>query len=69
MFLFHLVHFLLVCRIESHTSRRTFITLAAIANVPDHVTMAICGIIDSKTLKTHKKFNPNVLEDYVDTIF
>ena len=56
-------------RVGSHTARRTFITLAANANVPDHVIMAICGIRDSKTLKTYKKFNPNVLEDYVDTIF
>tara|TARA_X000000950_G_scaffold104742_1_gene132036 strand:+ start:2632 stop:3825 length:1194 start_codon:yes stop_codon:yes gene_type:complete len=56
-------------RVGSHTARRTFITLAANANVPDHVIMAICGIRDSKTLKTYKKFNPNVLENYVDTIF
>ena len=56
-------------RVGSHTARRTFITLAANANVPDHVIMAICGIRDSKTLKTYKKFNPNVLEDYVETIF
>ena len=56
-------------RVGSHTARRTFITLSANANVPDHVIMAICGIRDSKTLKTYKKFNPNVLEDYVDTIF
>ena len=56
-------------RVGSHTARRTFITLAANANVPDHVIMAICGIRDSKTLKTYKKFNPNVLENYVETIF
>ena len=39
------------------------------ANVPDHIIMGICGIRDSKTLKTYKKFNPDVLENYVDTIF
>ena len=47
----------------------TFITLASEANVPDHIIMGICGIRDSKTLKTYKKFNPDVLENYVDTIF
>ena len=56
-------------RVGSHTARRTFITLAANASVPDHVIMAICGIRDSKTLKTYKKFNPNILEDYVEAIF
>ena len=56
-------------RVGSHTARRTFITLASEANVPDHIIMGICGIRDSKTLKTYKKFNPDVLENYVDTIF
>lgn len=56
-------------RVGSHTARRTFITLASESNVPDHIIMGICGIRDSKTLKTYKKFNPNVLEDWVDTIF
>ena len=55
--------------VTSHTARRTFITLASEANVPDHIIMGICGIRDSKTLKTYKKFNPDVLENYVDTIF
>ena len=55
--------------VTSHTARRTFITLASEANVPDHIIMGICGIRDSKTLKTYKKFNPNVLENYVNTIF
>ena len=56
-------------RVGSHTARRTFITLASEANVPDHIIMGICGIRDSKTLKTYKKFNPNVLKNWVDTIF
>jgi len=56
-------------RVGSHTARRTFITLASESNVPDHIIMGICGIRDSKTLKTYKKFNPDVLENYVDTIF
>ena len=55
--------------VGSHTARRTFITLAANANVPDHVIMAICGIRDIKTLKTYKKFQENELEKYVNTIF
>ena len=55
--------------VSSHTARRTFITLASEANVPDHVIMAICGIRDIKTLKTYKKFNPDILENYADSIF
>tara|TARA_R100000388_G_scaffold44286_1_gene33778 strand:+ start:1026 stop:2393 length:1368 start_codon:yes stop_codon:yes gene_type:complete len=55
--------------VGSHTARRTFITLAANNNVPDHVIMAICGIRDSKTLKTYKKFQEKELEKWVNSIF
>lgn len=55
--------------VSSHTARRTFITLSANANVPDHIIMAICGIRDSKTLKTYKKFQEKELEKWVETIF
>lgn len=55
--------------VSSHTARRTFITIAANSNVPDHIIMAITGIRDPKTLKTYKKFQENELEKYIDTIF
>ena len=55
--------------VGSHTARRTFITLSANANVPDHIIMAICGIRDSKTLKTYKKFQEKELKQWVETIF
>ena len=55
--------------VSSHTARRTFITIAANSNVPDHIIMAITGIRDPKTLKTYKKFQENELEKYVDAIF
>ena len=55
--------------VSSHTARRTFITLSANANVPDHIIMAITGIRDPKTLKTYKKFQENELEKYIDAIF
>ena len=55
--------------VSSHTARRTFITIAANSNVPDHIIMAITGIRDPKTLKTYKKFQENELEKYIDSIF
>ena len=55
--------------VSSHTARRTFITIAANNNVPDHIIMAITGIRDPKTLKTYKKFQENELEKYVNAIF
>jgi len=55
--------------VGSHTARRTFITLSANANVPDHIIMAITGIRDSKTLKTYKKFQEQELEKWVNTVF
>ena len=55
--------------VGSHTARRTFITIAANSNVPDHIIMAITGIRDPKTLKTYKKFQENELEKYVNAIF
>jgi len=55
--------------VSSHTARRTFITLAANKNVPDHVIMAICGIRLAATLKTYKKINPDLLEDWVNGVF
>lgn len=55
--------------VSSHTARRTFITLSADKNVPDHVIMAICGIRLAATLKTYKKINPDSLEGWVDSIF
>ena len=55
-------------RVSSHTARRTFITLASYT-VPDHIIMGITGIRSANTLKTYKKFDPNLLENYVETIF
>tara|TARA_B100000768_G_C11262959_1_gene369658 strand:- start:648 stop:1841 length:1194 start_codon:yes stop_codon:yes gene_type:complete len=55
--------------VSSHTARRTFITLSADKNVPDHVIMAICGIRLAATLKTYKKINPDSLEGWVDGVF
>tara|TARA_R110002050_G_scaffold66786_4_gene144731 strand:+ start:6043 stop:7236 length:1194 start_codon:yes stop_codon:yes gene_type:complete len=55
--------------VSSHTARRTFITLSADKNVPDHVIMAICGIRQAATLKTYKKINPDSLEGWVDSVF
>lgn len=55
--------------VSSHTARRTFITLSADKNVPDHVIMAICGIRLAATLKTYKKINPDSLEGWVDSVF
>ena len=55
--------------VSSHTARRTFITLSANANVPDHIIMAITGIRDSKTLKTYKKFQEQELKKWVDKVF
>ena len=55
--------------VGSHTARRTFITLSANANVPDHIIMSITGIRDPKTLKTYKKFQKDELEKYKDIIF
>jgi len=55
--------------VGSHTARRTFITLAAESNVPDHIIMNICGIKDIKTLKTYKKFNVELLESFVNSMF
>ena len=43
--------------ITSHTARRTYITLAAENNIPDHTIMDITGIRDSGTLKKYKKSN------------
>ena len=36
--------------VESHTARRTFITLSSEKGMPDHIIMKITGIKDPKTL-------------------
>ena len=41
--------------VSSHTARRTFITLSAENNMPDHIIMKIVGISDPKTLIKYKK--------------
>lgn len=41
--------------VASHTARRTFITLSAEQQMPDHIIMKITGIRDIKTLHKYKK--------------
>jgi len=55
--------------IGSHTARRTFITLAAENNVPDHIIMAITGIRNPNTLKKYKKVNKNSIIDLTKDLF
>ena len=56
-------------KIGSHTARRTYITLAAENNVPDHEIMAITGIRDSKTLQKYKKINIKTIVEHTKDLF
>ena len=56
-------------KIGSHTARRTYITLAAENNVPDHEIMAITGIRDSKTLQKYKKINIKTIVEHTKNLF
>ena len=56
-------------KIGSHTARRTYITLAAENNVPDHEIMAITGIRDPKTLQKYKKINIKTIVEHTKDLF
>ena len=56
-------------KIGSHTARRTFITLAAEQNMPDHLIMRITGIKDPNTLKKYKKTNTESIEKHIKAMF
>ena len=56
-------------KIGSHTARKTYITLAAENNVPDHEIMAITGIRDSKTLQKYKKINIKTIVEHTKDLF
>ena len=56
-------------KIGSHTARRTYITLAAEDNVPDHFIMAVTGIKDSNTLKKYKKINNKAIVEATKDLF
>ena len=55
--------------ITSHTARRTYITLAAENNIPDHTIMDITGIRDSGTLKKYKKSNKESNVELTNKLF
>ena len=56
-------------KIGSHTARRTYITIAAENNMPDHFIMAVTGIKDPNTLKKYKKINKDVILKYTKGMF
>jgi len=55
--------------VSSHTARRTFITLSAEKNMPDHIIMKITGIKDSKTLLKYKKTSQQSVSDFANKIW
>ena len=56
-------------KIGSHTARRTYITLAAEDNIPDHLIMAVTGIKGSNTLKKYKKVNDKAIVEATKDLF
>tara|TARA_R110000765_G_scaffold52152_1_gene105000 strand:+ start:421 stop:1611 length:1191 start_codon:yes stop_codon:yes gene_type:complete len=56
-------------KIGSHTARRTYITLAAEDNIPDHLIMAVTGIKGSNTLKKYKKVNDKAIVEATKNLF
>jgi|GEM_PF-992729 len=55
--------------VSSHTARRTFITLSAENNMPDHIIMKIVGISDPKTLIKYKKTSQQSVSDFANKIW